>query len=149
MVADFCAPIWPERGRHLGNLPGVRVVTGAAAEQLVLDHGGKRVRSVRVARDQGSSLHVQARVTVLAAGGIENARLLLASNERRAAGLGNSHDHVGRWFAEHPHVFTGVLHLTDPTAVDRLRLYQRRQVGGIDHLAMLAPQPEVLVREGI
>jgi choline dehydrogenase-like flavoprotein len=41
---------------------------------------------------------------VLATGGIENARLLLASRSTRPDGLGNDHDLVGRYFMEHPHI---------------------------------------------
>lgn len=44
---------------------------------------------------------VRTRHFVLALGGIENARLLLLSNEIEAAGLGNGHDLVGRYFMEH------------------------------------------------
>jgi choline dehydrogenase-like flavoprotein len=58
---------------------------------------------VRVATLDGKRLAVTARVFVLAAG-LENARLLLLSNDRSPAGLGNEHDTVGRWF-------TGVLNL--------------------------------------
>lgn len=39
---------------------------------------------------------------VLAMGGIENARTLLNANGQEAAGLGNEHDLVGRYFIEHP-----------------------------------------------
>ena len=52
---------------------------------------------------------VQARAYVLACGGIENARLLLASNRVAAAGLGNEHDLVGRFFMDHPYFLTGYL----------------------------------------
>jgi choline dehydrogenase-like flavoprotein len=38
---------------------------------------------------------------VLACCSIQNARLLLASNRRATAGLGNAHDLVGRFFMEH------------------------------------------------
>lgn len=38
---------------------------------------------------------------ILAAGGIENARLLLSSNGSNPRGIGNDHDVVGRYFMEH------------------------------------------------
>ena len=44
---------------------------------------------------------VVAILSVLATGAIENARLLLASNKRRKAGLGNQNGLVGRYFLEH------------------------------------------------
>ena len=44
---------------------------------------------------------------MLATGGLEVPRLLLASNDRRPAGIGNEHDLVGRHFMEHVNVAAG------------------------------------------
>jgi choline dehydrogenase-like flavoprotein len=52
---------------------------------------------------------IRARVFVLATGGIENARLLLASD-----GLGNEHDQVGRYFMNHPKNNYGIIKLKSP-----------------------------------
>ena len=50
----------------------------------------------------GKTFTVKPRITVLAAGGMENARLLLASNDVMKAGIGNQNDLVGRFFADNP-----------------------------------------------
>ncbi|MES2294645.1 MAG: GMC family oxidoreductase [Pseudomonadota bacterium] len=55
-----------------------------------------------VATLSGNRLTVKPRYTVLAAGAIENARLLLASNDVMTMGVGNANDLVGRFFADHP-----------------------------------------------
>ncbi len=46
---------------------------------------------------------------VMAAGGIENARLLLASTADDARGLGNDRDLVGRFFMDHLSLETGLI----------------------------------------
>ena len=55
----------------------------------------------------GRKLAVRARAYVLACGGIENPRLLLASNRVAKRGIGNDHDLVGRHFMDHPFFFLG------------------------------------------
>jgi choline dehydrogenase-like flavoprotein len=50
----------------------------------------------------GKRFTVKPHVTVLACGGMENARLLLASNDVMKTGLGNQNDLVGRFFADNP-----------------------------------------------
>lgn len=54
---------------------------------------------------------VNARFFILAAGGIENARLLLSSNDLCKNGLGNENDQVGRYFMNHPKNNYGVIRL--------------------------------------
>ncbi len=70
-----------------------------------IDTGPEHTRHVHrltVRSLQGHHATVHARHYVLACGGIENARLLLAARGTNPAGLGNDHDQVGRCFMEHP-----------------------------------------------
>lgn len=70
----------------------------------------------------GRKGQIRARCFVLAAGTIENARLLLLS------GIGNEHDMVGRCFMEHPHVTVATLTSDDPAALlDTWAIRRRRQ----------------------
>ena len=62
----------------------------------------------------GSRSRHEPSTVVLAAGGLENPRVLLASD---TGGLGNGHDLVGRYFMEHPQERAGLLHLTTPDAI--------------------------------
>ncbi|NQZ95098.1 MAG: GMC family oxidoreductase [Myxococcales bacterium] len=70
--------------------------------------------SVRVACLSGNQFRVAARLVLLAAGGIENARLLLLSNGVQREGIGNQKDLVGRFFMDHPHHTSGVVLPSDP-----------------------------------
>ena len=65
---------------------------------LDVDH----VNSLTIRSFGGSIGRIRAKFYVLACGGIENARLLLASNSVSPNGVGNSNGLVGRYFMEHP-----------------------------------------------
>lgn len=80
----------------------VRVVLNATVTELVPNEGVTAVDHVVVRREDQSRIKVEADVFVLAAGGLENARLLLASNTRVPQGLGNAADVVGRYYMDHP-----------------------------------------------
>jgi choline dehydrogenase-like flavoprotein len=67
------------------------------------DSSARRINRLSIGALSGARFSVAARHFVLAAGGIENARLLLLSTSVVAAGLGNEHDLVGRFFMDHPH----------------------------------------------
>jgi choline dehydrogenase-like flavoprotein len=73
--------------------------------ELIAD--GPRISQARIAHFDGSQQLVDAEAFVLATGGIEVPRLLLASRGREPSGIGNQHDLVGRYFMEHPH-FGGI-----------------------------------------
>ena len=105
------------------------------------------VTGVRVATLAGNQFTMRARIFILATGGIEAPRLLLASNGVETAGLGNSHDLVGRFFLEHPILQIGVVLLADPhMSVD---LYSKNNVGGTVVKGFLSPTPEVQQSRGI
>ncbi len=74
---------------------------------------GGSISAVQVRTLSGKRLRVQARWFVLAAGAIENARLLLASDTVEPAGIGNRHDQVGRYFMEHPRTVVAEVSLAD------------------------------------
>ena len=81
---------------------------------LETNETGGTVTEANVACLAGNRFKVRAKQFILAASGIENPRLLLLSNRRRPAGLGNQHDQVGRYFMEHPRLVTGILLPTNP-----------------------------------
>jgi choline dehydrogenase-like flavoprotein len=90
----------------------VRLYTHANVCELRANEPATAIDDLRVRTLEGKEHRVRARQYVLACGTIQNARLLLASNARAAAGLGNAHDLVGRYFMEHLEMPSGQLLLT-------------------------------------
>lgn len=76
----------------------------------------RKVSRVRVACLDGRRFWITAKIFVLAAGGIENARLLLVSNTTAPNGLANDYDLVGRFFMEHATFPSGSITFSDPSA---------------------------------
>jgi choline dehydrogenase-like flavoprotein len=105
--------------------------------QLELGDGSSHVTLLRVATLTGRKFTVRPRIVVLAAGGIENARLLLASRSDRPTGLGNEYDAVGRYFMEHLHV--GVGHMIVNPGEPRPNFYRRGARDGADVSGAIAP----------
>lgn len=81
--------------------------------EIETNNSAQEVKRLRVASSDGKQFWVAAKVFVLAAGGIENPRLLLASNRVQSAGVGNQYDVVGRFFMEHPYLISGNAQLTN------------------------------------
>jgi choline dehydrogenase-like flavoprotein len=136
-----------EEARH------VRVLLHANVLHIDTDAQAGTVTRVQVATFSGRRISVSARIFVLATGGIENARLLLASNRVQPAGLGNGHDLVGRFFMDHPRLMSGSVRFT--RAWQRNKLYdikyhyQNKAVSanGTFVSSQFALAPEVLRRE--
>ena len=102
----------------LGSSASATVLTNSTVVDIRCDASASHVSSVRVATQRHSGFSVEARVFILAAGGIENPRMLLASRSRHRDGLGNGHGLVGRFFMEHPLFVSGVLRPKDFTVFD-------------------------------
>jgi len=87
--------------RRLRVASQLRVLLGANCTNLELDADRRRIRDVEVTTLEGQRFTIAARAVVLAAGGLETARLLLASRDAAPAGIGNEHDVVGRYYMCH------------------------------------------------
>jgi choline dehydrogenase-like flavoprotein len=81
--------------------PNITVYLHANVVRIALNPAGDQVAGLDVACLDGKRHTASGKTYVLAVGGIENVRLLLASNDVRAAGIGNRHDLVGRFFQGH------------------------------------------------
>jgi len=82
----------------------VRVLLHANATRIQLTSDGNRVASVTACtlpHHGNKSVTIKAKQFVLATGGIEVARMLLANRDVHANGIGNAHDVVGRYYMCH------------------------------------------------
>ena len=125
----------------------VSVYCRANVTEIETNDAGTLVTLVRVATLEGNHFSVAARHVVLATGGIENPRLLLASNRQWPNGLGNGHDLVGRFFLEHPRFVGGLLVPSDPKL--QLGLYEHHRVGRTRLLGYLSIDRKTREAEGL
>jgi len=125
--------------------PRCTIVTHATVTELALHADGRCVERVRARSLSGRRLEVEPRSVVLAAGGLENPRLLLASRSVAPHGIGNEYDQVGRYFMEHPHARGG--HIVGAGAWTLLKAFGRPHVVGARELAALLKPSARLQRE--
>ncbi|HEY2736691.1 MAG TPA: GMC family oxidoreductase [Polyangiales bacterium] len=106
----------------------IRVLYNALVRELDIDPNNQRVIGAELCVAPGQLRRVEADTFVLSGGGLETARLLLASNSRRPTGLGNHSGHLGRHYLTHPVAETGVLEI-DRSQATRLCAFETSHDG--------------------
>src|SRR5262249_3304361 len=86
---------------ELGANQNARTYLHLNVVQVHLTPDGASVDRLRCATLTGKQVMVRAQLFVLCCHAIENARLLLTSNDVMVQGIGNGSDHVGRYFMDH------------------------------------------------
>ncbi len=127
-------------GRHyrraLASSSRINLLLNSACVELQLDPQSRRLTGLVVATALGRQFKVQARQYILAGGGLETTRMLLASSAVETEGLGNRSGHLGRHYMGH--LFGSVAEirfLGDPRQTihgferDRQGVYCRRRIG--------------------
>jgi choline dehydrogenase-like flavoprotein len=143
--------------RALIDAPNVHLYTHANVVRVIANESARAIDAVQVRQFDGRTMRVRARQFVLACSTMQNVRLLLASNDRATAGLGNAHDQVGRYFAEHLEMPAGTAVLTRPQSMQhyaydfgvtkaraelRLTDAQQEARGVLNATVALEPAPE-------
>lgn len=124
---------------ELTKAANLKVILNATVTQIVTDADGSTVIAVSLADLHDRRATARAALFVIACGGIESPRLLLASNRDQSAGIGNRHDLVGRFFMEHPHPDAGGILLTGDA--ESLRAYSVREMEGERIVTAFGPSP--------
>jgi choline dehydrogenase-like flavoprotein len=125
----------------------VTLILQAVLLRLQMDPLSRAITAVQASLPGGREFQVKAKVFVLAAGGLENPRILLLQDNLQPGGLGNQHDMVGRCFMDHPQVKLGTLTPSSSAVFRRARFYDQHEVGGQSTMFKLHIRPEVMRRE--
>jgi choline dehydrogenase-like flavoprotein len=137
-----------ESRNELDKSPNVTTYLNANVTEIEADENQK-VQRVHVATLAGNKFSVTAEVFILAAGGIENARILLNSKSHHENGIGNQHDIVGRYFMDHPLVVCGNLVPKSRSVFNSMALYDLRQVNNVPVMGKFTLTEGVIRREGL
>ena len=119
-----------ELPRLVGGHANTTVLTHATVVAIAAQHTSTAVSGVELRTLEGQPLSLRARRVVLAAGGIENPRLLLESQDRHPTGLGNARDLVGRYYMDHMKLNVADYVPAERQWFDRMGLYDIHRHGG-------------------
>lgn len=146
--------VYRDWGKHfratLERARDVRVLLHANCVGINPDERGDRVQSVTARALNGNTAEIRAGAFVLCAGGIENARQLLASPLGRPGAAGNRYDQIGRYFMQHPRGQTARLRTSEAAArrlQDLFNIFARRS--GLQYEFGFALSEAAQRREGL
>jgi choline dehydrogenase-like flavoprotein len=132
---------------RLASAPSVRVLLHANCTRLIASADGARIEQATVQTLDGNQFGVVAARFILATGALEVARLLLASRDVHAAGIGNEHGLVGRYYMCHLAGTIGTLRIDGPP--DRAWQGYERAEDGVYCRRRIALTEEAQRREAI
>lgn len=127
--------------------PRCTLVVHATVREVLLTDDKSSVERLDVRTPSGRRIDVRARHYLLAAGGIENPRILLASNSAVSHGIGNAYDLVGRFFMEHPHARGG--RIVGKADWSWLSAFAKRRINGVEVSPAITPAETLQRREGL
>jgi choline dehydrogenase-like flavoprotein len=90
--------------KKLADHSNIYLCLNTKVRRIVLTADGGKVESFFVKNKSGEEAFIQGGTYIIAAGGIENARLMLHSNTFYSGNTLNPGNNVGRYFMEHPHL---------------------------------------------
>ena len=90
------------------------------AVNLRLNDSLSHVARIDVACLNGVRYAIKPKKVVLACGGLENTRILMASNKQVPGGIGNQNGLLGRYYMDHPRAVFGRIKLTKKIKLDHL-----------------------------
>jgi choline dehydrogenase-like flavoprotein len=134
---------YPEAIKQTAN---ITTILYANVVEIETDAAIQTATRLRVASSPTKQFSLTAKVFILATGGLENARLLLASKRQQAAGLGNQNDLVGRFFMDRP-ILSCTLVPHDSKLFDQTALYDIYQTKGIPVMARVQLTEELMRRK--
>jgi choline dehydrogenase-like flavoprotein len=93
----------------------LEVITGLTCTHVACDPTTGDVDHLVLRSLTGRQAIARGRRYVLATGGLEATRLLMASNDVHPDGIGNASGHLGRWYMAHVEARVARIHLTTPS----------------------------------
>jgi choline dehydrogenase-like flavoprotein len=132
----------------LTSTPGISIYLNANLIRFDTSDNASEVLGLDLGCIDGRKFRARANWYVLAAGGIENPRLLLNSSDVQKPGLGNDFDLVGRYFMDHAY-FLNTATLLLKSSAPKLGFYETHVVRGQSIQGYLAPTVQTRRRQGI
>lgn len=129
--------------------PTITTYLHATVTELDCSENPSVIGRVRAQSATGRDFTVTAKKVILAAGGIENTRLLLLSTETHSRGLGNRYGLVGKYYMDHPHVYGGYLKVNDVGILAGLLPHEAQLGNDVGHMWKITLSEETLRREQI
>jgi choline dehydrogenase-like flavoprotein len=125
----------------------IKTLLNANVTDIRTDASGRNITGLQIDCLDGNRFTVEAKVYILALGGIETPRLMLSSDNQCPNGIGNQHGLVGRFFMEHAHLWSGCFVPVSVPVSNATGLYQLHENNGVSIMAKLALSEKTLRRE--
>lgn len=106
--------------RAVKNSKNITLYINSNVVNLQLNEPLSRVVRMDVACLNGVRYIVKPKKVVLACGGLENTRILMASDKQMPQGIGNQNGLLGRYYMDHPRAVFGRLKLTRKLKLDHI-----------------------------
>ena len=132
----------------LADAKNISVYLNANLVEIATNNESSSVNQLKIKSLNDISATVTSKSYVLACGALENARLLLSSDKKNPAGLGNESGWLGRNYQNHPHVLSAIIRASDPQAITELYQYYENSgdkvLAGVSGSEILQKENQIL-----